>query len=124
VFTVLSIAIAIAIAAALLVGLVRAYRRLERVELVVLWWWAAIAVLAFGGMAGPTYLLLGFAGVMMIGLGAFVALNVLGIAERLGSRRMGIGPLWTQQSAASWRFSGSFLVVIGAVWTLAFKSAF
>ncbi len=67
---------------------------------------------------------LGFAGVLMVGLGGFVAFNVRGIADRFGRRRMGIGPLWTQQSAGSWRFSGFVLLVIGAVWTLAFKSAF
>jgi hypothetical protein len=123
-FTVVSITLGGAIAAALLFGLARAYRTLENVELVALWWWAAIAVLAVGGLAGPTYLLLGFAGVLMVGLGLFVALNVRGIADRLGKRRMGIGAFWTQQSAAYWRFAGVFLIIIGAFWTLAFKSAF
>jgi hypothetical protein len=108
------------IAAVLLFGLVRAYRTLENVELVVLWWWAAIAVVALGGIAGPTYLLLGLAGLLMVGLGIFVALDVRGVAERLAGRRMGIGPIWTQQSAAYWRCSGVFLAVIGAFWTVAF----
>lgn len=123
-FTLVAIALAAAIAAALLFGLARAYRTLDNVELVALWWWAAIAVVAFAGVAGSTYLLIGFAGLLMVGLGLFVGLNVREIADRLGSRRMGIGPIWTQQSPAYWRFSGFFLAFIGAVWTLAFKSSF
>jgi hypothetical protein len=117
-------AMAAAIAAAFLFGLARAYRTLANVELVALWWWAAIAALAFAGTLGPTYLLLGLAGVLMIGLGLFVAFNVRGIADRLAGRRMGLGPFWKQRSAAYWRFSGCSVAVIGGFWTLALGSVF
>jgi hypothetical protein len=119
-----TLALGAAIGAALLFGLARAYRTLASVELVVLWWWAAIAILVLGGVAGPTYLLIGLAGVLMVGLGLFVAFDVRGIAERLARRRMGIGPVWTQRSAAHWRITGAGVAVIGAFWTLAFGSAF
>ncbi len=102
----------------------RVYRSLAKIERVTLWWWVAIAMLALASMVTQTYLLIGCAGVLMIGLGFLIGLDVGGIAERLGSRRMGFGPFWTQQSPAWWRFSGLFLVVIGAGWTLAFMSSF
>lgn len=123
-FTVVSIALPAAIAAAFLFELARAYRTLANVELVALWWWAAIASLALAGTRGPTYLLIGLAGALMVGLGLFVAFNVHGIADRLAGRRMGIGPFRQQQSAVAWRFSGCFVAVIGGVWTLALGSAF
>lgn len=123
-FTAVGILLAAAIAAVFIFGLARAYRTLANVELVALWWWAAIAALAFAGTPGPTYLLLGLAGVLMIGLGIFVAFNVRGIADRLGARRIGVGPFSMQQSAGYWRFSGSFVAVIGCFWALALGSAF
>ena len=95
----------------------RVYRSLAKIERVTLWWWVAIAMLALASMVTQTYLLIGCAGVLMIGLGFLIGLDV-------GSRRMGFGPFWTQQSPAWWRFSGLFLVVIGAGWTLAFMSSF
>jgi hypothetical protein len=116
------IPIAIAVVAALAVA--RVYPRLESVERLALWWWAAIAVVAAAGFfTGPSYLLIGIAGVLMSGLGFFVALNVRGIADKLAQRRMGVGPMWQQSSPAWWRFSGGMLTLIGVFWALAFRSA-
>jgi hypothetical protein len=120
---VVTVALGAAIGLAFVFTLVRAYRKLARIELVALWWWVAIVVLAFGGVAGRVPLMSGLAGVLMIGLGFLLATNRRGIADKLGNRRMGVGPLWTQYSASYWRLSGFFLAVVGAFWTLAFGSA-
>jgi hypothetical protein len=120
---VVAVALGVAIAAAFGFALVRVYRSLAPVEFVALWWWAAIAVLAFAGIAGQVPFVSGLAGVLMIGLGLFLALNMRGIADRLGRRRMGVGAFWTQYSPSYWRLSGFFLAVVGAFWTLAFGSA-
>ena len=120
---ILFVLLGVSTVAGAVIKLRRVYSSLAKVELVALWWWAAIAVLAIGSMVAQAYLLIGCAGVLMIGLGFFIGLDVKGIAGRLGTRRMGFGPFWTQHSPAWWRFSGFFLVVIGAGWTLAFKSS-
>lgn len=120
---VVAIALAAAIGAAFLLAILRAYRTLARAEFVALWWWAAITVLAFAGIAGHVRLLSGIAGVLMLGLGLFLATNTQGIADRLARRRMGIGSAWAQYSASYWRLSGAFLAIVGAFWTLAFGSS-
>jgi hypothetical protein len=120
---VIAIALGAAIGAAFLFAVIRAYRTLARVEFVALWWWAAITVLAFAGIAGQVRLVSGIAGVLMLGLGLFLATNTRGIADRLAVRRMGIGSAWMQYSSAYWRLSGAFLAIVGAFWTLAFGSS-
>jgi hypothetical protein len=115
--------VGVAIGAAFLFAIVRAYRRLRGVEFLAMWWWAAIVVLGFVGIATHVHFVSGLAGVLMLGLGLFLALNMRGIADRLGSRRMGLGSLWTQYSPAYWRLSGFFLAGVGGFWTLAFGSA-
>jgi hypothetical protein len=119
----ITIALGAAIGAAFLFAVLRAYRTLARAEFVALVWWAAITVLAFAGVAGHVRLMSGIAGVLMLGLGLFLATNTRGIADRLATRRMGIGSAWSQYSASYWRLSGAFLAVVGAFWTLAFGSA-
>jgi hypothetical protein len=107
------------------VAAIRVYPRLASVERLALWWWIVIAVVAAAGLfSGPTYLVLGVAGVLMIGLGLFIAFNFKGIADKLGQRSIGVGPLWQQWSPAWWRFSGGVLLIISAFWALAFGSAF
>ena len=120
---VVALLVGVAIAGAFAFGLVRAFRRLAGVEVLALFWWAAIAILAFTGIATQVHFVSGLAGVLMLTLGMFLALNMRGIADRLGRRRMGFGSLWTQYSPSYWRLSGFFLAVIGAFWTLAFGSA-
>ena len=123
-WTLLVTLIPIAIAVVAVLAVARVYPRLESVERLALWWWAAIAVFAAAGFfTGPSYLLIGVAGVLMSGLGLFVALNVRGIADKLAQRRMGVGPIWQQSSPAWWRFSGGMLTLIGLFWALAFRSA-
>jgi hypothetical protein len=124
-FDALTTFVAIAIAAVCGFGLVRSYRRLGNVELVVLWWWAAIAIVALPGVFGRVYVLIGTAGVLMFGLGVFVLLNVYGSADALARRRLAVGLSGlTQRSARAWRVSGATVAAIGAVWMLAFHSAF
>jgi hypothetical protein len=123
-WTLLVTLIPLAIAAVAVLAVARVYPRLASVERLALWWWAAIAVVAAAGFfTGPSYLLIGVAGVLMSGLGLFVALNVRGIADKLAQRRMGVGPIWQQSSPAWWRFSGGMLTLIGVFWALAFRSA-
>jgi hypothetical protein len=123
-WTLLVTLIPLAIAAVAVLAVARVYPRLASVERLALWWWAAIAVVAAAGfLTGPSYLLIGVAGVLMSGLGLFVALNVRGIADKLAQRRMGVGPIWQQSSPAWWRFSGGMLTLIGVFWALAFRSA-
>jgi hypothetical protein len=123
-FTALVTAVGIIFLLVAVGAVLRVYPRLESVERLALWWWAAIAVVAAAGFfAGPSYLLIGVAGVLMCGLGLFVALNVRGIADKLAQRRMGVGPIWQQSSPAWWRFSGGMLTLIGVFWALAFRSA-
>jgi hypothetical protein len=121
--SVVAIALAAAIGAAFLFAVIRAYRTLASVEFIALWWWAAITVFAFAGIAGHVRLLSGIAGFLMLGLGSFLATNTRGIADRLARRRMGIGSAWAQYSTSYWRFSGAFLAIVGAFWTLAFGSS-
>jgi hypothetical protein len=49
----------------------------------------AIALLAFIGVVGQLYVVVACAGILMIPLGLLVALDVHGVADRLGARRMG-----------------------------------
>jgi hypothetical protein len=116
---VVALLVGVVIAAAFVYGIVRAFRRLARVEALALCWWAAVALLAFVGISTRQHAVIGLAGVLMLGLGLFLALDMGGIADRLGRRRIGFGPVWTQYSPAYWRLSGLFLAVIGAFWTLA-----
>jgi hypothetical protein len=124
-FTALTSVFAAAFLVMSAVAVIRVYPRLASVERLALWWWIVIAVVAAAGLfSGPTYLVLGVAGVLMIGLGLFIAFNFKGIADKLGQRSIGVGPLWQQWSPAWWRFSGGVLLIISAFWALAFGSAF
>lgn len=98
---------------------VRKLAGLSGVEKLVLGWWVVIACLAFPAVTTGFAPLIAVAGLLMIGLGLFVATNYGGVATRLGNRRVGFGPFWQQQSPAYWRFSGVVLVIIGAGWTVA-----
>jgi hypothetical protein len=93
---VVALLVGVAIAGAFAFGLVRAFRRLAGVEVLALFWWGAIAILAFTGIATEVHFVSGLAGVLMLTLGMFLALNMRGIADRLGRRRMGFGSLWTR----------------------------
>ena len=108
------------------IGVARSYRTLSSIERVVLWWWTAIGVLILTILLldRGEYVLIGIAGVLMLPLGVLIALNVRDVATRLSRRKIGIGPIWQQQSAAHWRFSGAFLALVGAFFTLAFASVF
>jgi hypothetical protein len=124
-FTLLSYAGAAVIAALLLVRLARSYRSLKSIELLALGWFAAASLITFAGVIGPNDLLVGIAGLSMIGLGLFIGLDVRGIANGLSSRQVGFGgPLSPRWSPAYWRFSGFFVAMTGGVMTLAFQSAF
>jgi hypothetical protein len=114
---VLALLMGVFLGAAFLLFLVRDYKKISSVEKVALWWWAAITVGALVGLPAQAHLLVGVDGVLMIGLGLFVALNVRGITERLGRRRLGLGP-------ARWRFGGLVLLAIGALWALQLSSGF
>ena len=111
-------ALALAFVAVFIVAVRRAYPSLAPVERLALWWWAGIGAIAAVGFFLPSDLAIGLAGLLMMGLGLFVASNVAQIADRLGARRMGIGPFWQQQSPAWWRISGAFLAAIGGGWML------
>jgi hypothetical protein len=124
-FDVLTTIIAVAIGAAFLFGIIHAYRTLANVELLVLWWWAAIAIVGFPGVYGGIYVLVGLAGLLMFGLGFFVLLNVRGAADALSRRRLALNLSGlSRRSARSWRLSGGFVAMIGAVLMLALRSAF
>jgi hypothetical protein len=116
------VAAAVAGAAATLVKTVAAYPTLSRAERVALLWWVAI-----GAVAGAAFLLLAtterpwllpVAGLLMVGLGLFLATNRLGVADDLARRRMGIGPIWQQSSSGTWRLNGAVLCVLGVGWTV------
>jgi hypothetical protein len=78
-------------------------KRPARVEVLVLWWWVAICVSALLGVFGRSYPLIGLAGVLMIGLGLFVALDSWGVAGRLTKFRLPV-----QQSAGARGSRGPF----------------
>jgi hypothetical protein len=53
----------------------------------LLWWWTAIAAPASAGTLGRTYLLIGLAGILMIGIGLFVAFTCVELP--IGSEAVG-----------------------------------
>jgi hypothetical protein len=91
-------------------------------ERFVLGSWLAICALVLAMMtygSDPPLVLAGVAGLVMLGVGVFILLNITGVAQQLAARRVGLGPIWFRLSAAFWRFTGGFVAVIGAVWSLA-----
>jgi hypothetical protein len=112
------------IGGALIFKVAKAYNTLRPVEVVVLWWWAAICVCGLALLVKPVYPLAGSAGLLMVGLGLFIAFNVRAIADRLSERRIDF--LWAHYhyGPKRWQLHGALLAAIGAVWTLAFGQAF
>jgi hypothetical protein len=124
-FEALTTLVAVGIGGACAFGIARAYRTLANVELVVLWWWIAIAIVLLPGMFGRIYVLIGTAGVLMLGLGLFVLLNVRGAADALARRKLAVAVTGaTTRSPRAWRVSGGMVAAFGAVFMFAFHSAF
>jgi hypothetical protein len=100
---------------------VRSYRRLVTIERLVLWGWGAVGALIIAGLIGKPYVFIAASGPLMVAIGLLVALNVHGVADRLGSRRI---PAFPQQSAGQWRLQGAFCALVGAVFSLAIGRVF
>jgi hypothetical protein len=107
------------VAAVNLVAIARSYRTLADVELLALYGSAATGATALIGLYGRFALLIGLAGLLMIGEGVLVAFNVDELADRLSRRGSRWSLVFPKRSARTWRLTGVCVALIGAFWTLA-----
>jgi hypothetical protein len=80
--------------------------------------WLLTGLFAFAALASGNRPLIAVAGALIAVWGAGVAANYRSAADRIASRRLGIGPFWQQQSPAMVRLTGGVAMFIGIAWAV------
>src|ERR671937_2558836 len=85
--------------------------------------WCLVVFVAFVGTLARASAVVGAAGLLVVGFGLLLVLNVGGfatreIARRVGHRYMGIGPLRPESTRLLIRLTGAGAVVVGAIWAI------